>query len=210
MIRQEDIISLWLAPREIKYCVAYAKQLVDTFTPEIEKGTGGKSHIRDVEDRKQNLGIDQIVGQLGEYTLSLYLFGTAERYYIQRLSAGINPTLGDLGQDILGLNVDCKSSLMRGSENPLEYHLIVRPKERHDNWCYFKALVKPNGERSILTTQPILVYLVGWARDSQLPAQTDSSGPLAGAYTIKAYDLNPLPNMFWAWRSYNSETWLNG
>jgi hypothetical protein len=37
--------------------------------------------------------------------------------------------------------VDIKGSLMRYSNNPLNYRLLVRPKERHDNWIYVLALV---------------------------------------------------------------------
>jgi len=201
MIRPDQVQDVWLSSAEIRYCIIQAQALVSFFSDKVKNKTGGVSHIRDMEsERGETLSMDQLVGQIGEYTLSMYLFGEASRYYIQRMSANINPAIGDRGEDILGLNVDCKTSLMRHSEDPMQYHLLVRPKEKHLKWCYIHALVVPNDGKNISASSPIKIHLTGWASDDDLPAEPKQDGPLKGAYALKVPDLNPLPNMTWAWR----------
>lgn len=190
MIKREQVIEIQLGIDEVSYCSQQAK------LAEI----GGYSNIRLGDDRSGNLGIDQLIGQIGQYALSIYLFGEPSRYYIQRMSANLQPTVGDQGQDILGLNVDCKTSLKRNNQDPLTYRLLVRPQERHNNWCYILALVQPNGDQKILLTKPIMVQLVGWASDEELPVAREVSGPFKGAHVLRAPHLNPLPNMAWHWR----------
>jgi hypothetical protein len=201
MIRPDQVQEIWLSGTEIQYCAVQAQRLVSFFSDKVKNKTGGVSHIRDMEsERGETFSIDQLVGQIGEYALSMFLFGEPSRYYIQRMSANINPALGDQGQDILGLNMDCKTSLMRHSEDPTKYHLLVRPKEKHLRWCYVHILVEPNDDKSISVEKPIKIYFTGWASDSDLPAEPEQEGPLKGAYALKVPDLNPLPNMIWSWR----------
>lgn len=198
MVNREQIVEMWLNVAEINYCVQQAK------FAEI----GGHSNIRSGEDRANKLGIDQLVGQIGQYALSIYLFGEPGQYYIQRMAANLQPTIGDQGQDILGLNVDCKTSLKRNNKDPLTYRLLVRPQERHANWCYILALVHPNDQKKILLTEPIMIQLVGWASDGELPVDCEVSGPFKGAHILKAPHLNPLPNMMWHWRKYEIRSGL--
>lgn len=185
-------ISLWLGPTELHYCKYMARKAE----------LGGKSPVRE-DKRQETLAIDQIVGQIGQYALAIYFFGEPSRYYIQRLVANAHPEIGDSGQDILGSNMDVKTSLMRGSTNPMTYRLPIRPKELHEGHVYFLALVKPNGESALKMTEPIQVYIAGWVTDSDMPDEPDDSGIFKGAYTIPASKLNPLPPIQWDWRKYD-------
>ena len=185
------MISLWLMPQEIQYCQSMAKMA------EI----GGLSSIRK-DNREQTLTADQIVGQMGQYALAMYLFGEPSRYYVQRLSSNLSPKIGDAGQDFLGANVDVKTSLMRGSMDITTYRLAVRPNERHIDHVYYLALVKPNGETSLSIKENILVHIVGWALDGELPAETNEKGTFSGAYTIMASGLHEPAPIKWDWRKY--------
>lgn len=187
------MVSLWLDTYEAQYCKRMAK------FAEI----GGGSQVR-TDNRASSLTMDQIVGQLGQYALSIYLFGTPAQYYTQRMSANINPKIGDNGQDILGANLDVKTSLMRDSQYTASYRLAIRPKERHDGHVYYLALVKPNGDSSLKMDEPILVYIVGWASDNDLPDKPDDDGVFKGAYTLKADKLNVPAPIQWDWRKYDS------
>jgi len=186
----EHVRDVWISPIEVKYCMSQAK------LAEI----GGQSHVRKSKDRQGILKVDQIVGQFGQYALSIYLFGRPDQYYTQRMVANLHPEVGDQGQDIVGLNVDCKTSLMRNSKNPMDYHLLVRPKEKHPGWCYFHALVLPNGESSLDPKKNLLIRLTGWANENELPKAPETDGIFKGAYKLEVAKLNPLPNMMWAWR----------
>jgi hypothetical protein len=157
---------------------------------------GGKSQIRG-KDRKKNLKIDQLVGQVGQYAGSLWLFGSPDPYLQSRWVANQNPTTGDGGSDFIGSNIDFKASLVRNSSRDLlSYRLAVRPRERHDDWIYVLVLVtklkKPN---------PVEACLIGWASDSMLPSHADTAGVFTGAFTLRAADLHPLPPLRWLWRT---------
>ena len=114
---------------------------------------------------------------------------------------------------------------MRHSESVDDYHLIVRPAERHEGHCYIHALIPKKEENkdiinpspelqkgvdallgkekdAIPMTEPLLIYLTGWAMDNDLPKNTNASGPLSGAYTISVNNLKPLPPIRWHWRKY--------
>lgn len=145
---------------------------------------GGKSHVRD-EDRALYGIDDQLVGQLGEYSLAKYL-GNPKAYFQRREEINQNPWQGDGGSDFPGLQVDVKTSLMRRQRNVLKYNLVVRPKERHKHNIYVLALVK-----EIWVDKPEVI-LVGWARDDELPDETDQQGVFAGAYRLPATSLHDM------------------
>jgi len=151
---------------------------------------GGKSQIRNSGKRLSNLAEDQLVGQISTYCASMILTGSPEGYVKARDKANANPMIGDGGLDIVGLpNVDIKGSLMRYSNNPLNYRLLVRPKERHDNWIYVLALVPKE--------RPYKTYLVGWANDNDLPLKPYDGEikSLHGAYVIEARSLRKIEEL---------------
>lgn len=187
---ETQVRDVWVLPRDIKVCAYHAQQA------EI----GGQSNIREKNGRKENMAIDQLVGQLGEYALSMYLTGSPIEYQRQRTIANTFPSLGDNGQDIFGLNIDVKTSAMRNRPSPLDYTLAVRPKEVEPEWCYVLALVQPNGTIGIVPTMAVRVRLVGWISTEELPKAVEKHGTFKGAYTVVAQYLHPLPNLEWFWR----------
>ena len=76
--------------------------------------------------------------------------------------------------------------MMRYSENPLDYRLLVRPRERHDGWIYVLAMVPKQ--------RPYKCYLVGWTKDEDLPKSTYDGKikSLHGAFCVEAKNLKPI------------------
>lgn len=176
MITEKDIQLLIVSEKDIDLIISNSKKA------EI----GGVSRIRK-ENRLACISEDQLVGQISTYCASLFLTGSTEGYIKARDKANSNPFVGDEGIDICGLdNVDVKGSLMRYSENPLSYRLLVREQERHPNWIYVLGLVPKK--------RPYQCYLVGWAKDSDLPKDTYDGDirSLRGAFVIEAKQLRSL------------------
>ena len=151
---------------------------------------GGSSNIRARDDRKNKLGTDQLVGQIATYCGSVYLTGSPDGWSKARDIANANPYAGDGGVDIIGLdNVDIKGSLMRRSQNPLDYRLLVRERERHKGWIYVLGLVPKS--------RPYTTHLVGWAYDEDLPKETYSGSILVlhGAYIIEGKNLRRMSTL---------------
>jgi len=189
MLFEENIIEIQLSPQEIKLCRINAKK----------SAIGGKSNVRGKGHRENELHNDQLVGQLGECALSKYLTGSTDAYMLQRSIANSYPTSGDGGQDIFGLNVDIKTSVMRYNAMGIpDYHLVVRPQEKHDHWCYILGLVEKDFPKAS-PFRGVCVYLVGWIASEELPSPPEQYGPFKGAHTIKAMYLHPLPNLRWLW-----------
>lgn len=180
MLKTEDIVTHIVSPEYTNLIISNAK------SAEI----GGKSQIRSQEQRTNTLAEDQLVGQISTYCASMILTGSPQGYIDAREKANQNPMQGDGGVDISGLpNVDIKGSLMRYSNNPLNYRLLVRPKERHNNWIYVLGLVPK--ERSYKC------HIVGWAKDQDLPSET-YNGPiqsLHGAYVLEGYMLRNIKDL---------------
>lgn len=154
---------------------------------------GGVSQVRTGVERAAALPQDQTVGQLGTLALVKYLYGTTERYLFARSAQNRTPHDGDGGQDIIGANLDVKTSVMRYGQDPTKYNLCVRPRERHAEWVYVLALVPKDYEDNRV------VHLVGWCSDEQLPLTPAADGPLAGAYVVPAGALVPLPPIRYDW-----------
>lgn len=150
---------------------------------------GGASHVRG-EDRGACLLEDQLVGQIGQWAGCVYLFGNDYLYNVSRALANAYPTRGDGGTDIPGLNVDFKASLMRASDNTMDYYLPVRPSERGKGKIYILVLVQ------LYENKSATAYIVGWATDETLPP-VEREGVFRGAHVIKACELNPLPPFKW-------------
>lgn len=147
--------------------------------------------FRDQSDRREMLRVDQIVGHASAYAATKHLFGTPEKYAVSRWYAAMYPDRGDGGSDIPGANIDIKASMMRYSQDPLSYNLLVRPQERHDQTVYVHCLIPRFDQK------PDRVVLTGWATDRMLPTTVCESGPLAGAYVLSVRSLNPLPPYRW-------------
>lgn len=144
---------------------------------------GGSSNIRCSEARQRNLSIDQIVGQMCNYAAIQYLTDSAEGYMQIRKIANQHPFRGDQGRDIPFFPVDVKGSLIRGGRSTLDHRLLIRPRERHDNWIYVLALVE--------SLEPPIVLLMGWAKDLDL-REPESEGVFRGAHAIWADELRDL------------------
>lgn len=159
----------------------------------IRAEIGGNSHIRERQDRIDNLSEDQLTGQLATYALHRYLYGDAWIYKIDRWNRNKNPYNGDGGYDVPGLNVDVKGSMVRTKLPLWEHRLAIRPAERHGGWVYVLALV-------INDTDTYRVNLMGWASDDMLPQNPDPpNSAFSGAFTIKANQLMALPPFTYKW-----------
>ena len=148
---------------------------------------GGHSQIRDVKARSQMLSVDQLVGQIANYAGSVVLTGSASGYWQAREIANANPYVRDGGVDIIGLpNVDIKGSLMRNSQDPMDYRLLVRERERHKEWIYVLALVPPS--------RPYKAFIVGWAKDEDLPEKPYDGAieSIRGAFVIESDKLRNI------------------
>lgn len=191
MIGPHNLQVIQLRPDEV--------QLVEHFA--AQAAIGGTSHVRG-SDRQETLRDDQLVGQLGECALSRYLCGSSLLYAITRTMRNLEPTTGDGGGDLLGTNVDVKTSVMRYSPEPRQYRLLVRPAELHPNTMYVLALVYPDWR----TTREVI--LVGWATREDLPDLPAPDGPFRGAYVLPAPHLHPLPPLRWTPTS-SDPTWTS-
>ena len=182
MVTQDRIVTIILSPAEMRFVTLHAARAC----------IGGQSEIRE-DNRQSTLSGDQMVGQIGTLAGHKWYCGHPLDYLLSRAYANRAPTVGDGGADISMSNIDFKASLMRRSQNPLDYRLPLRPKERHDDWVYILALVAK------YTEEEATVHLVGWADTKMFPQQVESSGPFSGAYVLAAKDLNPLPPLRWTW-----------
>ena len=161
---------------------------------------GGTSHVRpDTDARQDNLGVDQLTGHLGNLALSLYWYGTTHPYVMGRTLQDKFPTVGDGGSDLPGLNVDVKTSLIRKPDPTLQdYNLIVRPRELHPGTVYVLCLIER--QEYPPDNAACLAHLMGWADARTLEnAGVASYGTFAGAFTIPAMQLTPLPPLTYEW-----------
>lgn len=138
---------------------------------------GGRSHIRATQDRILKLHEDQLTGQLCHAAVSELLFDSFDPWREQREAADKNPTVGDDGTDFAGWTIDVKGSKMRGSTDPRQYHLIVRPAELKPTTWYIHALVQRDN--------PQAVWVTGIASGTTIQSgSVATSGPFTGAYAI--------------------------
>lgn len=152
---------------------------------------GGKSHIRSTVERGSHLSEDQLTGQIGQAAGCKWWTGSLVEYIQVRNKANADPWKGDGGQDLVGLNLDFKCSVMRNPNmNPAHYQLLVRPAERHKDWVYVQLLMPPVPDLRELR-HGLSVLVAGWARDSELPAIPATFGKLTGAFTLAVENLHP-------------------
>jgi len=156
---------------------------------------GGVSRMRDREEREAFLGIDQLVGQLGQIAGHRWLYGHPYEYAKEREIINRNPRIGDTGSDVACANIDFKGSLWRYREKPLlDHHLLVRPKERHKGFVYILILIELNDNNT-----KGLGHLIGWANEAMLPEKPETSGVFEGAFSLSTQELYPLPPFNWSW-----------
>ena len=152
---------------------------------------GGRS-FRDPISRADNLRMDQLVGVIGEMAFSMYLTGDTHHWKLTKWARFSCFGQGDNGEDLLGLNVDVKTSLVRSSSLPLEeYRLGIREEELRDETIYVSALIPALGP------DYAIVNLMGWAQHEDLPDLPVSSGPWQGAYCLPVGHLHQLPPLRW-------------
>lgn len=173
-----DVVTYVIPEDDMDMIVQYAK----------DAEVGGSSQIRTQQDRRANLKEDQIIGQICNFAGIMHFTGNKDLYIQIREKANANKFKGDDGEDIPGYKLDIKGSLMRASKNPLDYRLLVRPRERHQDWTYVLALV-PSLDR------PIKVHLVGWAKDEELPKVPAENGVFKGAYVMDAFELHLIQSL---------------
>lgn len=148
---------------------------------------GFPSRFRGREDRREAQRLDARLGQLGEASLSLYLTGRIDAYKQHREECNANPLKGDGGRDLPGRDVDVKTSLMRGSPDPLAYTLVVRPSELHLGFAYVLALVEHPSAWSTM--------LVGWAWAQELELEEDEDSPFCGAFVRASKELRAMEDL---------------
>jgi len=148
-----SIKKISITENELKIISYYAKQLE----------LNGVSRIRDKEDRKKNLKIDQLTGQLGEAALSKLLTGNIDLYSKTRKHKNEHIRDGDDGSDLIGYRVDAKASRARMPKG-FKYHLMVRDREYHSDVMYYLALIPLNSTD---------VYFVGQMIGNELPPSED-------------------------------------
>jgi hypothetical protein len=154
---------------------------------------GGKSQIRNSDDRQKNLLFDNFVGQIGTLAGCIFLLGEEKgtiEYTRARKQADKNPFIGDGGKDLVDFDVDIKCSYMRASKNPSNYNFLVRPRERHKDWVYLQTLADKISE------EEFVVHIVGWVSDNDLPSAPESSGIFSGAYRVPVAKMRKFPISF--------------
>uniref|UniRef100_I2Q575 Uncharacterized protein n=1 Tax=Desulfovibrio sp. U5L TaxID=596152 RepID=I2Q575_9BACT len=184
MIQEVDIRPVTLQPWELSIVRAMAATW----------DFPGRSNIRGREDRAGMLSTDSMIGMLGQYAGTKFLFGAAalDKFLISRWHANRHKLQSDGGTDLDAGNVDFKTSLRRDSGKALlSYNLAVRPRELHEQTVYVLALV------DTLTDDRATVHLIGWASAEMLPTSPTTDGPLAGAHVLPARELHPLPPFRW-------------
>lgn len=167
---------------------------------------GGQSAIRQ-DNRQETLHTDQLIGQCGEYAGCMYLTGGNHRYYMSQLMSErlhkFDAKLGDGGEDILGLNLDFKTSRQGEKTDILNHKLAVRPNEFKQGWVYMLMLVLRNDELiGFNFDKNIDVCIAGWASSDMFPKHTAKQGIFEGAYCLPVKKLiAPMP-IKWFWRRY--------
>lgn len=184
-------LALVIGGRELDTCRRYARQA------EI----GGRSNIREQVARMEEIGRDQLVGQIGTLALAKWLKGTSaghHEYALGRQVANRAPTVGDGGADIVGSNIDVKTSLCRYPGKALsDYNLVVRPREWHAGQVYVLALVEAPLECGWREWTTVIVHLMGWATAEQLRDTGGTDERFGDASVLPAYELQPLPPFRW-------------
>lgn len=184
MIEATDIVQVTLNEDEVALCRSYAR----------DAEIGGRSNIRGREDRDANLSLDNVVGQYGTLAFACWLLPDCgvDAYVVTREAQNENPTQGDGGIDLLGIELDVKTSVCRGNQPLREYNLLVRPNEYHRNWLYLLGLIPHRTPE--WTWKTVTVLLMGWCKTKDLP-QPGLDTRFGDARALVAEKLRPLPEL---------------
>lgn len=184
----EEIITVRLSLEQISLARKHANRLLNSRVMAGAKA-GGVSRIRPDEQRQEKLFQDACVGQLGQLGATLYLTGSDRAYVQSRDLADANPLKGDRGSDIPGYPIDIKSSFIKRYKDSHFWGLHVRPVERHPDNVYVLATV---ANELASFEEEIIVSLVGWAFEFDLPKTPVTEGLFAGAYRVDRYGLRAM------------------
>lgn len=183
MITENDIIRVSFSDYDVVIAGNFASQA------EI----GGSSSIRATDDRTSNLSQDQLVGQIATLAWHKYYYGAIDEYLKQRYVQNLFPFHGDGGSDMIGANLDVKgSALKRKHRSPLDYYLLVRPREYKHDTVYVQSLI------DICDSAPITAMLTGWATGAMLTERVDER-LFGDAYGLRVRDLMPLIPIRFSW-----------
>jgi len=128
-----------------------------------DKSTRSKIHPGGVTNSQLNK-YDQFTGNAGEAALSKFLTGSIDLYLKTKQERELSNWTGDYTSDLLGLQVDVKTSRMRhGPDFP--YHLWIRSMEYHHKTKYVLALMPVDRDD--------LVLLIGWIEGSDIGPPSD-------------------------------------
>lgn len=183
--------------------------LATIYQDAVKCSLGGSSQVRG-GDRKEKLLEDQMCGLIGNYALCLWRDGDDRSYRDSRHSQNQFASKGDGGYDLPRVRFDIKTSMMRGSDEPLRYNLAVRPRERHADWVYGLALVERFSMESLKENPQVTVHLVGWARDDELPEKPNGAGVFSGAHVLPAMGLHPFTPLIYEHSAYATYQATNG
>lgn len=165
---------------------------------------GGRSEVRPSGARIGNLGVDQLIGQIGECGLHLWVYEDIEPYVNRRERMNLTPHVGDGGEDLDGLTWDIKTSMMRAGNDPTTYRLLVRPKERHPGFIYILGLVAGDD-----TDEPTLV-MPGWCHEHEIPGHVQFGGPFDGAHVVRSTLLRPMSELKKLVERFRIESMMRG
>lgn len=176
----------------IKYAIPVA-ELREIYKDCKASCAGGKSQVRSGQDREDHLMLDNFLGLIGNYVGALWRDGDTRAYIDQRHQQNRFPTQGDGGYDLPRCRIDFKTSMMRGSADPLDYNLLVRPFERHNENVYVLLLTRPFEFENLKHIEQINVEIAGWYDDRDLGSRKpETEGIFQGAYKVPVVELYPI------------------
>jgi hypothetical protein len=185
MLNSNQIITIPIREPEIELCKLLAAKKIEGFQQRqlsiVQSKHPSSSNLkRDLDSRSA----DQVVGAIGELALTTYWLGKDRGLKEFENKQIANAKVSDTGSDLLGLNIDVKSSLRRfGSMNILNYHLLVPNGEIRAGWTYVQVLVEPDYSKA---------SICGWANASSLR----SLEKFQGAKGLPVKELFPMMPLF--------------
>jgi hypothetical protein len=155
------------------------------------KMLGLSSNIHKDKITRKKLWENQLVGYMGQMKVIEHLTGTNLLFYQDVEELGSKP-VGDGGSDIPGGRLDVKTTLMRNSPNWGTYHLLVRPKEFHEDTVYVQCLV------SSYSSSGAKGMIVGWLYSDEIRGRCMKDEKRFGdAYCVPVTNLHPFMNCRW-------------
>jgi len=134
---------------------------------------------------------NQLIGYMGQMKVIEHLTGTNLLFYQDVEELGSKP-VGDGGSDIPGGRLDVKTTLMRYGPNWNTYHLLVRPREFHEDTVYVQCLVSSYSDKGAKG------MIVGWLYSWQVEEMnTPNPGKFGDAYCVNVKHLNPFMDCRW-------------